>query len=146
MRPFLVGAMAALSMLAGCGNDPTAASRAAAIAGAWQEALDVPGAFFGMTLTADGASLSGTGSYIIEAGPSGLTIVSGSASANEVNLDFVDESGHPAPGEGAGRWHFTGKLILNRLEGTLQYGVASPDNLPVSAVFVRQPRHNNVPI
>lgn len=145
MRPFLVGALAALSMLAGCGKEPTAASTAASIAGAWHEAFDIPGAFFGMTLAADGTTLSGAGSYIIEAGPVGVMIVSGSVTADEVNLDFADESGHSVQRAGDGTWHFTGKLVLNRLEGTMQYGVASPDNLPMVAIFVREPRQNNAP-
>ena len=134
MRKSYVMAVAAMSIL-GCGN-PTSASIANAVSGRWKFGGQPPGNYFGMTLYAHGTDLSGTGIVIGEAGPHGSSAITGAVVGEEVHLDFIittDVPNGPPPYLA----HFTGKLAMGSLRGSLQYGVAGPQNPPGPVVFTR---------
>lgn len=129
-------AIATSSMLICC-SEPTSATTAASVSGTWAMPESIPGNSFEMTLAANGSSLSGTGKFAGEAGPAGTLTVTGSVSNDVVNLDFVLQTSFPDHAVTSTE-HFTGRLISLELRGTMQSGVASPSNPPVTAVFVRE--------
>ena len=135
MRQFLVLAVIASSILLGC-SDPTSADIASSAAGSWSIQEHVPGNFFGMTLVANGTALSGTGTFVGEAGPGGSSIVVGAVTNGDVNLDFTLLT-ERTDGTDTSTAHFSGRLMLGQLRGTLQFGLASPDNPPSQATFIR---------
>ncbi|MEO8878815.1 MAG: hypothetical protein ABI446_00270 [Gemmatimonadaceae bacterium] len=135
MRKYLVLAIAASSMLFGC-SDPTSADIASSSAGAWSIREQVPGNYFGMTLVANGTELSGTGSFVGEAGPGGNSTVDGGVTNGIIHLDFKLYRELPG-GVDTVTSHFTGQLFLRQLVGTLWVGTQSPDNPPGQTVFVR---------
>ena len=79
-------------VLAGCGEP---AAPPADLSGAWAERISVPGAGFGFTLTQVGDSVSGTGTYAIEAGQSGTLAVRGRYVRPEVELQIAQDSRTP---------------------------------------------------
>lgn len=135
MRKSMVLAIVASSILLGC-SDPTSVGIASAAAGAWSVQEQVPGNFFGMTLAANGSALSGTGSFVGEAGPGGNFIVDRGVTNGAIHLDFTLYNEHPG-GADTVTSHFTGQLLLRRMVGTMWVGTPSQDNPPGRTTFVR---------
>lgn len=114
----------ALMTLSGCRAetsvqpDPTASKptlNASALVGEWSQLYTIRGASFVFTLTAHDSTVSGTGSYAIEAGRSGTITVHGVAGANRTSLDFVYDYGTEA--------HFEGPPAeRGLLDGAMKYG------------------------
>jgi len=134
MGKSLVTAIVAVCLLLGC-SDATS-STAAAVSGSWMLQERIVGSSFLMTLVADGSAISGTGAFQGEVGLGGSSIVTGSVTGSEVNLDFTLTT-VLADTTITGTAHFTGRPRLGVLSGTMQSGVESPSNPPVPAVFVR---------
>ena len=135
MRMFMVMAVAVGVMLLGC-SDSTSANTASSLNGAWKLRLDPPEGFFGFSLTPTGSDVAGDGSFAGEAGPQGTLSVSGTVTGTEVDLDFVLVTQLPV-GQPPRTAHFTGRFVFGKMEGTLRFGPAAPDNLPQPAVFLR---------
>jgi hypothetical protein len=143
MGKSVVMAIVAASLLLGC-SDSTSSTPAEVsgsrtiqeeVSGSWALEETVVGNSFGMTLVADGSAISGTGAFQGRSVPQGSSVVTGSVTGSEVNLDFTlkmvftDTIIQTA--------HFTGSPRSGKLVGTMQDGVESPSNPPVTAVFVR---------
>ena len=86
----------------------------------------IPGVRLTLTLTENGASIAGSGSYAIEAGRSGTLQVTGTDSRSSIALTLQYDSGTIAT--------FSGALTdPNHLAGTLSYASGSG-----SVTFLRQ--------
>jgi hypothetical protein len=73
-------------IVGGCSSDVFGPE---SINGAWAEDFSIPGNFFAMTLGASGSTISGNGNWCGEAGPCGLTTITGTINGLSVHLDFV---------------------------------------------------------
>ena len=116
--------------LVGCSSplSPTALS------GDWLQETEVPGVFFGMSLAANGSSLTGFGNACGEALPCASFTVTGRLEDDgDVVLDFVYAT--------ARRDHFVGRLGFDTLRGqvTTTDGMPSlpPGPTPYVVVFHR---------
>src|SRR5438045_8677032 len=63
------------------------------LSGSWAAPFSVPGSGFGFTIEQVADSLHGTGTYSIEAGPSGTFEVSGAYTNSTVELEFTYDRG-----------------------------------------------------
>ena len=136
MRISGVLAVAVAALCAGCGSEPTSESIASSLNGNWTIDYSIPGAAFSTTLLANGSSLSGTGDFVVEAGPGGTSTVEGSVDGDVVNLDFT-LSEQFTGGVVTIRETFTGHFALGSLRGTMQLA-DRPDVPPVPTTFVRR--------
>lgn len=107
------------------------------IDGSWAEVESIPGNALTMTLTSSGSSVTGSGAFAGEAGPSGTVAVTGSTSGSAVHLDLVLTQSAPFTGP-ATRERFDGKVGATKLRGTLTDVTGSTPGTPVSVVFARQ--------
>lgn len=57
--------------------------------GCWYEVIDIAGSGVSFTLQEDGSTISGTGSYSMEAGIGGTLSISGQRSGNDLTLSFT---------------------------------------------------------
>ena len=89
----------------GC-SDLTAPST---LAGTWEQADTFPGSSLTFTLSADGAKLSGSGTWSGEACCDGTETIQGTESGGTVSLDFAFVTTGGAP-IGPRTSHFTGTL------------------------------------
>jgi hypothetical protein len=96
------------------------------INGNWAEDGEPPGSSFEMDLVANGSTISGTGTWSGEACCSGTLAVSGTFDNGAVHLDITETEEWPTAGAAIPS-HFDGKLVLNKLLGTLT--VRDPANL-----------------
>jgi hypothetical protein len=135
MRITLVIAIVMSSMLLGC-SDPSSTEVASSLDGGWKLRMEPMLGFFGFSLTASGSDVSGDGAFFAEAGRGGTSTVTGSVIGTKVDLDFVLVT-ELSEGTETSTAHFTGQLDFGSLRGTMQYGIASPDNPPVPIVFLR---------
>jgi hypothetical protein len=88
-----------------------------------------------MTLVADGSSISGTGTVLVEAGGGGTATIEGAVVGDVVNLNITYQIEHPG-GTRTLTEHFTGHLLLDELVGTTQSG--EPPNVSTApTVFIR---------
>jgi hypothetical protein len=90
-----------------------------------------------MTLTAAGPSLSGTGTWVAEAGPGGTLTATGDVEGSTVQLDLVLTANMTTGPLLFGDEHFTGHLQLDRLVGTITYGPPSNPTSQTNVTFVR---------
>ena len=121
MRSVLLVLLSAVAV--GCSNSVAPSS----IDGKWVAPFTVPGNGFEMDLTANGSTVSGTGTWSGEACCSGTVSVAGTISNGRVHLDITETILSPGSG-GTILSHFDGKIILNQvLRGTLQ--LRDPANL-----------------
>ncbi len=123
---------AALVIAAGasaCGKsaditDPIVIARE--LGGTWSQVGLVPGSSTVFTLTVSDTTITGTGTFALEAGASGPLTVSGVIAGTQVNFDIVTSLGLTE--------HFTGQLTAtNVLTGSLR-----TNSDPVTATFHRQ--------
>lgn len=91
--------------------------------GRWWGIVNFPGISLIMSLSTSGTTVTGTGTYAIEAGRSGTLTVSGTAAASRVKLDIAFDVGTSA--------QFEGNLVSSdTLSGHLKHG--PPESLPPS--------------
>jgi hypothetical protein len=109
-----------------CSSDTTFGPES--ISGAWAEDFSIPGSFFAMTLGASGSTISGDGNWCGEAGPCGITTITGTINGLVVHLDFVVTPQFPQVGA-ARIEHFDGQLTSSH---TLHGSISSEPsgNLP----------------
>jgi len=120
---------------AACSDSPTGIARSAS--GSWVQQEQIPGSSLHMTLVASGSSLSGTGTWVAEAGPGGTLTATGAVQGSSVNLDLVltaNTTGGPLLMFDE---HFTGHLQLDKLVGTMTFGPPSNPTSQSSVTFVR---------
>jgi hypothetical protein len=95
---------------------------AAELPGTWSETFPIPGSSTVLLLSVSGSTITGTGTYVIEAGASGTLSVTGTIAAQQsgppvVHLDFPLSDGMTG--------HFNGTLrSIGSLEGSLFYTTA----------------------
>jgi hypothetical protein len=128
-----------LSVSAACSNpvdlsDPNAVARE--LRGTWARAFDAPGNSTVFMISAQGLTVTGTGTFAGEAGPSGTLSLSGQVASRQtggplVQIDFAQSNGFTG--------HFTGSLSnSNTLDGIVWYSSATITADPVTATFRRQ--------
>lgn len=96
MKYFSIISIAAMVLAPSCNGTAVAPS---ALAGQWSHvraAAEPPGFFQSFTLSVSDTTLSGTGTYQGEAGPSGTIDVTGFVSGSSVHLNFVFHQTLPA--------------------------------------------------
>jgi hypothetical protein len=106
--------------------------------GTWSRTLDAPGNSTVLQLSVHDSTITGTGTFAGEAGPSGTLAVTGQITTGDfgphVNIDFVQSNGPIG--------HFTGTLnAVDTLDGSVWYTTAVLSvGDPVPASFVRTAR------
>lgn len=88
MRRLIAGICIA-TLLTSCGGDTSTPS----INGKWNEVYSFPGSSLNFTLSTQNTAVSGTGSYVGEAGPQGALTVTGTYQPPSVNLSIVYDNG-----------------------------------------------------
>jgi hypothetical protein len=136
IRTFRILAIGALSVAMGC-TEPTSASIASAVSGSWVRVEEHPGSHFEMSLVATGTSLSGTGNFVVEAGPHGTMTVEGAVSGDTVNLDFTLSTELPDRAV-LSTGHFEGSLVFGALRGRIVFFSQPADISFGPTVFVRK--------
>src|SRR5947208_184225 len=92
--------LAGLAALAGCGGATLHST--VTLDGKWQARLGLVGSSLTMVLAVQGANVTGTGSYVREAGRSGTLTVTGSeTAAGHVSLAIAFDDGQTAAFDGA---------------------------------------------
>jgi hypothetical protein len=131
MRRRVLNAGAAVLFLA-CGSDSVAAVRPPAFyAGTWARVENVLASQLTMTLVVVETTVTGSGSFSIEAGRSGTLSVSGVVTSGVVKLDLAFDYGEQA--------HFQGTADASgRLAGTIKYGPPDGAQSSQSVSFQRQ--------
>jgi hypothetical protein len=121
-------AFAALSACSSSGTEPTVANQ---LTGDWYESLTVPGSGLSFKLTVVDTTISGSGTFSIEAGQSGTTSVTGVISAGHVKLTIARSLGDTL--------HFDGVVTdPYDLDGFGYYaGPGLPIGDPASVTFMR---------
>ena len=110
-------------VVGGCSSDTFGPE---SIAGAWAEDFSVPGSSFAMTLGTSGSTISGDGNWCGEAGPCGITTVTGTINGLLVHLDFVVTPQFPQAGA-ARIQHFDGQLTSSHtLRGSISFEPPGP--------------------
>lgn len=107
----LVSVALAAGVLA-CSSESLTQSESIAVrlAGTWSAAFDIPGNSLILLLSAHDATVTGTGTFAGEAGPSGTLTVDGKVTGATIDLDMLYDSGQ--------RMHFRGDLTaLDHLNG-----------------------------
>jgi len=105
-----------LAMVVGACSDPVAP---ATVDGLWAEDFSIPGNSTMMELTADGGTVSGSGSWCGEAGPCGSISVSGTVNGSLVHLDLTFITTFPAGASGTSVQHFDGRVTAKTLRGSI---------------------------
>src|SRR5437868_3980555 len=88
--------LALVTFLGACTASPT--EIASSITGSWALVEVIPGNGLAMTIAAHGSTLSGTGTFAGEAGPSGTVQLTGAVAGVTISLDFVLRTVWPSPG------------------------------------------------
>jgi hypothetical protein len=101
--------------------------------GTWSRII-APGSSTVLQLTVHDSTITGTGTFAGEAGPSGTLVVTGRITTGDfgpfVNIDFTQSNGPIG--------HFTGTLTAaNTLYGSVWYTATGFGSDPVPATFVR---------
>ena len=79
-----------LLLLLGCGNGLGPAND---LSGTWAATFSFPGSSLVLNLSQDGTGITGTGTYVMEAGSAGTMQVVGTYAKPSVNLSFHYDSG-----------------------------------------------------
>lgn len=135
----LVAAALVLVVSAACSNpvdlkDPKVV--AAELRGTWSRSFDVPGTSTVFVISVQDLTLTGTGTFADEAGPSGTLSFTGQVTTQQfggplVQIDFVQTDGFVG--------HFSGSLTnADSLYGIVWYSSATITADPVTATFRRQ--------
>jgi hypothetical protein len=136
-RPLAAALLLAVS--AACSNpvDPTNPNSVAAeLRGTWSRDFGVPGVSTVFVISVQDLTVSGTGTFADEAGPSGTLSLSGQVTTGQmggplVQIDFPQSDGFTG--------HFSGSLTdANLLYGSVWYSSATISGDPVPATFRRQ--------
>ena len=101
--------MLGLFLLSGCGGGGATVTD---LTGQWSRAVNVPGSSMRMNLTMKGPSVTGSGTYSIEAGRSGTFGVTGSAIGSGFSLVFSYDTGDMATYQGT-------ETASSQLQGTV---------------------------
>ena len=116
---------------------PSDSSLASAVQGEWVAEQTVPGNFLGFTLQAADATVTGTGVFAGEAGPSGTVAIVGAATQSTLTLRFTYTATVPAPATSVAR--FVGSLdASDRLVGSFKYGPEAGPQPEYPIVFRRK--------
>ncbi len=113
--PTVLLPLIALAALA-CGGPP-----GNEIEGTWVEPHTVPGASFTLILSERAGSVSGTGAYSMEAGPSGTLVVTGGYTTPRATLTFNYSDGRTAT--------YTAILEDGRMRGVETFATGTTDSL-----------------
>ena len=123
--PTLLALTIALALPTACGGDISDPASPTTAAGDWLQARLVPGSSMLLHLTLRDTTVTGTGTFSIEAGANGTLTVTGIATSSQVSLDMVQSNGTTA--------HFRGTLATaDSMSGSLYY-----DRDPIFATFLR---------
>jgi hypothetical protein len=128
-----------LAVSAACSNpvdlsNPNAV--AAELRGTWSRDFGVPGVSTVFVISVQDLTVSGTGTFANEAGPSGTLSLSGQVTTQQmgrplVQIDFPQSDGFTG--------HFSGSLTnANSLDGIVWYSSSTITADPVTATFRRQ--------
>lgn len=137
MRRTVYRVAAAVAMLgvvfaSGCANEHTTAPDLSgdSLGGEWHEAIGVAGAYVVMTLQVNVNTITGSGSWAIEAGRNGTMTVTGDIAAGTVELDMARSD--------SGVAHFRGGLVrADSLVGIIWYNYPGRVGDPVGVTFVK---------
>jgi hypothetical protein len=100
------------------------------VQGRWAEANLVPGSSNILELLLADSTVSGTGSYTIEAGSGGTTTITGIATSSRVDLDLARSDGVVE--------HFRGRLVTpDTMSGSLYFTGLAFVTDPFPVTFVR---------
>jgi hypothetical protein len=122
----LVAVTAAVS----CGGGVSGPVAPLTVQGRWTAPNQVPGSSTVFDLLLADSTVAGTGTYTIEAGPSGTISVTGTATALRVDLDLARSDGLVG--------HFRGRLVTaDSMSGSLYFTGLPYGNDPIIAAFVR---------
>jgi hypothetical protein len=135
----LVVAALVLSVAAACSNpvdlnDPTVV--AAELRGTWARSFSVPGVSTVFVISVQDLTVTGSGTFANEAGPSGTLAITGHVTTQQtgrplVQIDFAQSDGFTG--------HFEGTLTdTDSLYGSVWYSSAGITADPVTATFRRQ--------
>jgi hypothetical protein len=135
----LAVALLVLAVGAGCSNavdlkDPNVV--AAELRGTWARSFTVPGVSTVLVISVQDLTVTGTGTFADEAGPSGTLAITGQVTTQQmgrpvVQIDFAQSDGFTG--------HFSGVLTnANSLDGIVWYSSAGITADPVTATFRRQ--------
>ncbi|MEO7082679.1 MAG: hypothetical protein ABI442_02980 [Gemmatimonadaceae bacterium] len=89
----IAAAIAALAALSACDSHGTEPTLRDQLAGQWFENLSVPGAGLYFSLVVVDTTISGSGSFSIEAGPSGTISVTGVVTGGRIKLNIARSIG-----------------------------------------------------
>ena len=109
---------------------------AAELRGTWSRAFTVAGSSTVFVVSVQDFTVTGGGTFAVEAGPSGTLSLSGQVTAQQmggplVQIDFTQTNGFVG--------HFTGRLTdINSLSGSVWYTSATLIADPVPSTFRRQ--------
>lgn len=109
-------------LLCGCGGGSGSGNGVTRdIAGHWVRPAQIPGSGFDFTITEQGNTITGAGTYSIEAGRSGTLQVTGSVSGTSVTLTLTPDVGATQTFQGAqtDATHLTGSIIVAGSNGSL---------------------------
>lgn len=141
MHRMIVGGLALATALSACSSsgpqrmaappDRTTAQTAADLTGTWAQTKTVVGSGLSMKLQTQGASVSGTGQYAMEAGRAGTLTVSGTIQGADVSLDLAFDYGMTA--------HCDAALVASdTLRGGIKYGPAAGMQPTLLVTFVKR--------
>ena len=119
-RYMILVALAWLSACSSSTTDPTGRALASAVGGQWIAAQTIAGNFLGFTLAGTDTTITGSGTFAGEAGPSGTVSLSGTVSGKTVTLHFVYTAVRPSASTNTAR--FVGTLDGDKLSGSIKYG------------------------
>jgi hypothetical protein len=115
-------------------NDPNVV--ASELRGMWSRSFDIPGNSTVFVISVQDLTVTGSGTFAGEAGPSGTLALTGQVTTQQmgrplVHIDFAQSDGFVG--------HFTGVLTdANSLDGIVWYSSATITADPVTATFRRQ--------
>jgi hypothetical protein len=129
VRSLLTVALAAGVLACSSESLTQSESVAARLVGTWSATFDSPGNSLILTLSAHDSTVTGTGTYAGEAGPSGALTVDGKVTGATIDLDMHYDSGH--------QMHFRGDLTgFDHLNG-VWFSEPVGDPAPISFDKVR---------
>jgi hypothetical protein len=127
-----LGVVAVLVAAAACRHDSTAPQVNGNLAGSWTRSQNVPGSSYSFTLAVADTSVTGNGTFSIEAGASGTLSVSGAAHDSSAQLTMHTSIGQVQ--------HYNATLVdANTLRGSF-WAEGVPVQDPVVLTFVRTGR------
>jgi len=111
----LIACICIVTLLTSCGGNSSTPS----IDGKWNEVYSFPGNSLNFTLSTQNTAVSGTGSYVGEAGPQGNLTVTGTYQPPSVNLSILYDNGVT--------YTFVGTVPdSNHMNGQMTYSSSTP--------------------